>query len=132
MAHRVFIVEDSKEMQMGYSLIFEDEPDLELVGMAGTGGEALSGIAEAAPDVVLVDLSLPDMSGVELTRQLVETHPHLAVLVVSGFDEGVYAKHALKAGARGYVVKDRIVEHLATAVERVVAGGEYVSPEMSG
>lgn len=124
---RLFLVEDNEEMRMAYELLIEDEPDLALCGMATTAQEALGMISGAEPDIVIVDVSLPDMSGIELVRQLKARQPALTVLVISGHDEALYVRDAVQAGATGYLIKHQVVEELSDAVRQVLQGTPYFS-----
>lgn len=130
MSRDVFLVEDNAEMRMAYELLIEDEPELELCGMAATGQEALAAVPEADPDIAIVDVSLPDMSGIELVRQLKAQHPHLNILVVSGHAEALYVRDAVEAGARGYLIKHEVVARLSEAVRCVLDGDEYISEHL--
>lgn len=130
MKTRIFIVEDHHVMRDVYRLTFEMQPDFEICGAVSTGAEALAAIGAAAPDLVLVDVSLPGMSGIELVGHLQQAHPTLPVLVVSGHHEAVYAERALEAGARGYLDKQHLSTHLLDAMRLVLAGEIYLSDEL--
>jgi DNA-binding NarL/FixJ family response regulator len=104
-----------------------NDPDLEIAGEAETAQQAVA-LAQAQPfDVALVDISLPDRSGLDLLRQLVETHPKLAVLIISMYSEEVYAVRALKHGAAGYLTKDSSAATMVAAIRKAAAGGKVVS-----
>lgn len=120
MAYRVFIVDDNAQMREGYALILEDEPALTLCGSVGSAAEALSHVPEVDPDVVLVDVSLPDMNGIELVRALSAQKPERTLLVVSGHQAAAYASEARAAGAHGYLAKDDLVLGLLDAIEEAV------------
>lgn len=116
MAVRVFIVEDHDIVRESYVMLFELEPRLEVVGAVASAEEALEQIDAAAPDLVVIDISLPGMSGLELVERLRASHPELRLLVVTGHDESRYAQASARAGADGFVKKgsaDRILEAIA-------------------
>jgi DNA-binding NarL/FixJ family response regulator len=119
--HRVLIVEDHPAIQASYALLLEREPDLVICAVVGLGREALERMPELAPDVVLVDLSLPDMDGFDLVRRLRESRPGTPVLVVSGYDAARRAERAAEAGAAGYVDKMNADSELVPAIRRAVA-----------
>lgn len=127
MAVRVFIVEDHPIVLEGYVLLLHTVSDLELVGTAETGEEALDRVAETAPDVVAVDLQLPGMSGLEVVRHLRERGAKPSILVVSAHEEALYAERALEAGADGYLTKSEAARRLPDAIQTLGAGGSYVA-----
>lgn len=103
---KIFIVEDHPIMQEMLSEFIKREDGLELCGVATTGKDALETIPQTSPDLVLVDVSLPGMNGIELVERVRAGQPDLMTLIISGHDESVYAEQAYRAGARGYVTKD--------------------------
>ncbi|MHC4599167.1 MAG: response regulator [Planctomycetota bacterium] len=129
-AKKVFLVDDHPVLRKGIALVIDEESDLALCGEAETAAEALEAVARTEPDVVLVDLSLKDSDGLELIRRLHESNPDLPVLVVSAFDESRYAERALKAGARGYIMKGENIESVVTAIRHVLQGGIHLSEAM--
>lgn len=126
---RVFIVEDHPLMRDAIEKLVTAQGDLEVVGSCGTAEEAVREIAADAPDLVLVDLSLPDLSGDRLVAQLVQDMPELTALVVSGHDESLYADAAIRAGARGFVMKDD-PEEIVEAIRTVLEGETYRSERL--
>ena len=126
---RVFLVEDHPLMRETIARLVTAQGDLEVIGTAGTATEALRAVPEAAPDLVLVDLSLPDLSGNQLIEELVGTVDGLVALVVSGHDEALYADAAIRAGARGFVMKDDPDEIIA-AIRVVLSGETYRSDRL--
>jgi DNA-binding NarL/FixJ family response regulator len=130
MSLKVFVVEDHAELRQVYGLYLQREGDMQVCGMAETAEEALERIPAAIPDVVVIDLSLPKMSGMELIRRLNEQQPGLALLVVSGHSDLYYANEAFKVGARGFVDKKEAPLVMAEAIRRVAKGEQYLSERM--
>jgi DNA-binding NarL/FixJ family response regulator len=128
---RILIVDDHPMMRLGLSQVFKHEPGLEVCGEAGSPAEALQLISTCRPDLVLTDITLKGGNGLELIRDLVAIQAGLPILVVSMHDETVYAERALRAGARGYIMKEETGEHLVGAVRQVLAGGIYLSERES-
>ncbi|CAM3307582.1 response regulator transcription factor [Rhodothermus bifroesti] len=131
MKKRILIVDDHPLVRKGLALTLEAEPDLEVCAQAASAEEALGLLDKVQPDLAIVDISLPGMSGLELIKHLQAWKQHLPVLVISRHDEALYAERAIRAGARGYVMKVEAVEVIVKAVRRVLAGGLYVSEELS-
>lgn len=129
---RVVIVDDHPIMRMGLSQLLQSSGKVEVCGEAGSVGEAIQ-LMQAMPpvDLFVIDISLPDRSGLELIRDLKIMEPGIRSLVVSSHDERVYAERVLRAGGRGYIMKDRAPEQLIAAVEQVLAGGIFLSPAMT-
>mgnify|MGYP000865277819 CR=1 FL=1 len=130
-AHRIVVVDDHSIVRHGLSLLLKREPDLQVCGEAATFDEALAAAAEHQPDVILVDITLKDRSGLELIRELRQRHPAIRCLVLSMHDEAEYADRALRAGARGYVMKEDADDVIVQAIRHVMKGDVYVSPAMS-
>lgn len=126
--HRVFIIDDHPVMRRGIQFLMEAEPDLEFCGEAGSTEEALTLVPSAAPDLVLVDIALGGLNGLEFVKRLGTLCPDIPVLVVSLYDEAHYADRALRAGARGYVMKDSDDRQILDAIRRILAGGFAFSP----
>ena len=124
---RIYLVEDHPVMRAGYASLISHEPDLELCGEAGSAEEAIAAVQDLQPDIVVADLSLPGVSGIEFVERLSALGACGAILVVSSHDEALYAERALAAGARGYLMKDEAAEHFVRAVRRVHDGHVYVS-----
>jgi DNA-binding NarL/FixJ family response regulator len=127
---RVFLVEDHPLMRETIARLVAAQGDFEVVGTAATAGEALRSVPEANPDLVLVDLSLPDRSGSELIAELIAAMGGVVALVVSGHDESLYADAAIRAGARGFVMKDD-PDEIVTAIRAVLAGETYRSDRLA-
>lgn len=118
-------------MREGWRLFIENAHDLTFAWMAGDASEAMRRVDQDTPDVLVVDISLPDRSGLELIKDLRLLRPKLPMIAVSMHDEKLYAQRALKAGARGYVMKSAPQKVLENALHRVAGGGIAVSEEMS-
>lgn len=128
---RVLLVDDHPFMRAGLAQLIDRQPDLVVCGEAGNPSEALQALAKLKPDLVLSDLTMPGRSGLEFIKDLLAAEPRLAVLVVSMHDEVVYAERALRAGARGYIMKEAGGENLLAAIRQILKGEVYVSPRMS-
>ena len=122
---RVLVVEDHPLFRRGVVTLLDAVPDVEVAGTAASGEEAVDRVAELAPDVVLMDLQLPGMSGIETTRAVLAAHPDVRVLVLTLFEDEESVFLALRAGARGYVLKDADEEELTGAI-RAVHRGEAI------
>jgi DNA-binding NarL/FixJ family response regulator len=128
---RILLVDDHPFMRAGLAQLIDRQADLAVCGEAGNPAEALSQLSSAKPDLVLADLTMPGRSGLEFIKDLRASHGDLAVLVVSMHDEVVYAERALRAGARGYIMKEAGGEALLGAIRQVLRGEIYVSPQIS-
>jgi DNA-binding NarL/FixJ family response regulator len=127
----VLIVDDHPIVRQGLAQLINQEKDLEVCGQAEDAHEAMQAIRQLNPDMVIVDISLKDTSGMELIKDLKIQHPDLPVLTLSMHDEAVYGERALRAGARGYVMKQEAIGKVVTAIRRVLAGEVYVSEGMA-
>ena len=130
MKFRIFILEDHPVMRRGYRALINGEMDIEVCGEAETASAALEMIRESAPDLVIADISLEGMNGIEFIKRLQAERPGLEVLVVSMHDESLYAERALQAGAAGYLMKKEADSLVITAIRRVLGGRYYVSDRM--
>lgn len=128
---RIFIVDDHAILRNSLRSLLEGQPDMVVCGEAATAQAAAEQAARAEPDVVLVDVSLPDMSGIDLVRALRREHSELVMAMLSGHAERSYVKHALAAGANGYIVKGDSVE-LVKAVRALSRGERFVSRGLDG
>jgi two-component system invasion response regulator UvrY len=125
---RVLIADDHVVVRQGLKQILGDTPELLVAGEAINGQEVLDKIRAEAWDVVVLDISMPDHSGLDILKQLKAEQPKLPVLVLSMHPEDRYAMRVLKAGASGYLAKDSAADELVKAIRKVVSGGRYVSP----
>jgi DNA-binding NarL/FixJ family response regulator len=126
---RVLVVDDHPVFRKGFVDALREASGLSVCAEAGTMAEALAAAAAARPQVAVVDLSLGSESGLDLVAELARRHPDVRTLVMSGHDESLHADRALKAGALGYLMKDRPIDELLTAVRQVAAGKSYLSAE---
>src|SRR5206468_4708650 len=125
------IVDDHRMMREGLLQLVEDERDVAVCGEADTAGQVMSLIGKCQPDLVLADITLPDKSGLELIKDLQALHPGLPVLVISMHDELLHAERVLRAGGRGYIMKQEGGKKMMEAIRQVLAGKVYVSEKMS-
>jgi DNA-binding NarL/FixJ family response regulator len=128
---RILLVDDHPFMRAGLGQLIDRQPDMMVCGEAGNPSEAFQQLARTPPDLVLTDLTMPGRSGLEFIKDLRAVHEQVAILVISMHDEGVYAERALRAGARGYIMKEAGGENLLAAIRQVLRGEVYVSPRMS-
>jgi len=128
---RILLVDDQRLMREGLRTLLELEPDLQVAGEAGDGQAALDAYAALQPDVVLMDVRMPGMDGVEATRRLRAGWPAARVIILTTFDEDAIVFEGLRAGAQGYLLKDVSGEELAAAVRAVAAGGALIEPSVA-
>lgn len=131
MKKKVIIVDDHPLMRKGLAMTLEYERGLDICAQAESAEEALEKLEEVNPDIAVVDISLPGMSGLELIKHLKIFNEDLKIIVVSRHDEALYAERAIRAGARGYVMKLEAGDVIVDAVNKVLMGGIYVSPEIN-
>jgi DNA-binding NarL/FixJ family response regulator len=127
---RVVIVDDHAVVRTGLRLLLDGQDDIETVGEAGTAREAVFEVRARKPDIVLMDVGLPDKSGIEATPDVLKEAPDAKVLVLSMEDDPSYVREAFAAGASGYVLKEAADEELVTALRQVAAGERYVHPPL--
>jgi len=128
---RVLIVEDHPFFRSGLAQWLNQQEEVTCCGEAGSVAEARLAVAAPPPDVILMDLRLGDGEGLELITELMRAHPLIRIIALSQFDEDIYAHRALKAGARGYLMKSEATEAVLTAVRTVMQGGIHLSPRMA-
>jgi len=129
-AIRVLIVDDHAVVRSGIRLLLSREPDIEPVGEAGTGREAIFEARSLKPDVILMDVVMPDQTGIDALPTLLHENPDVKVLLLSMQDDPRYVREAFAAGARGYVLKEAADSEVVAAVREVARGGRYVIPEL--
>src|ERR1700683_4271160 len=128
---RVLLVDDQALLRQGFRMILDQEDDIEVVGEAGNGEEAVSLAQRTHPDIVLMDIRMPEVDGVEATRRIVSADPAVRVLVLTTFDLDEYAFGALRAGASGFLLKDVPPAELSGAIRPVASGDAGVSPRVT-
>lgn len=128
MAIRVLICDDHIMVRQGVRMVLQSEPDIELVGEAGRGEEAVALAVQLKPEVVIMDLSLPDMSGIEATRQIKAAVPSTRVIALTMHEEEPYVMEVLRAGAEAYIVKRSAAADLVNAMRQVMAGQAVLDP----
>ena len=128
---KILIVDDHPMMREGLCSVINHEPDLTVCGVAENAHQAMDAISKLAPDLALVDISLPGKSGLELVKDLKAMHPHLVILAISMHDESLYAERMLRAGANGYITKQQPPEELVRAIRQVLGNHLYMSKEVS-
>jgi len=128
---RVLLVDDQTLIRQGIAMLLELEPDLEVVGAVGDGRAAIEAVERLRPDVVLMDVRMPEMDGVTATRELHRRFPDIGVIILTTFDDDEYIFEGLKAGARGYLLKDISSEEMAEAVRTVARGEALIQPSIA-
>ncbi len=128
---RILIVDDHPFMRAGLAQLIDKQPDIQVCGEAGDPGEALRILAKVPTDLILTDITMPGRSGIEFIKDVQAIHAGLPMLVVSMHDEAIYAERVLRAGARGYIMKEAGGENLLAAIRQVLSGQAYVSPSVS-
>lgn len=126
----VLLVDDHGLVRRGFRRMLEDEADLEIVGEAGDGNEAVRLAAELRPAAIVMDCALPGMTGIAAARRILELNPQTAILMLSMHSEGTWVKQAMEAGARGYLLKNAMDLELATAIRRVSAGETVLDSQL--
>ncbi len=128
---RVLLADDHAVVRQGFRLILSAEPDIEVIGEANNGREAVELAEKLHPDVVVMDVAMPELNGIEATRRISQAEPRTVVVALSMHKDSVYVREILRAGARGYLLKDAIDKDLITAIRAVARGEGYISPAVS-
>jgi DNA-binding NarL/FixJ family response regulator len=131
MTIRVLIADDQMMVRQGFTVLLNVQPDIEVVGQAVDGLDAIAKVAELSPDVVLMDIRMPELDGIEATRRITTLHPEVKVLVLTTFDLDEYVYEALRAGASGFLLKDASADQLAEGVRVVAAGDALLAPNIT-
>lgn len=129
--HRLLIVDDHPVFRHGIGQLLSKLPDITVCGEAENAATALDAMRRLEPEVAMIDVSMPGTNGIELIKLMLAEHPRLLILVVSMHDESLYALRALRAGAKGYVMKQQAMDCFVEALRKVISGGIYVSPQFS-
>ncbi|MDQ0244776.1 two-component system response regulator DegU [Bacillus fengqiuensis] len=131
MKTKIVIIDDHQLFREGVKRILDFERDFEVVAEGDDGQEALQLVEQYAPDVVIMDINMPSVNGIEATKQLVEANDETKVIILSIHDDETYVTHALQTGARGYLLKEMDADALVQAVKVVAAGGSYLHPKVT-
>ena len=125
---KIVLVDDQELLRMGFRLVLNSQPDMEVVAEAGDGREAIALVAEHAPDIVLMDVRMPEVDGVAATREIVGSGSAARIIILTTFDLDEYAYAALRAGASGFLLKDAQPADLLSAIRAVASGDSVVAP----
>lgn len=128
---RILLADDHVLVRQGFRMILAAQPDMEIVGEAGNGREAVEYAERLKPDIVIMDVAMPELNGIEATRRLAASLPRTRVLALSMHKDSVYVREILRSGARGYLLKDSADADLLAAVRAVAKGDGYLSPAVS-
>lgn len=131
MVTRILIVDDHGILRAGLRALLGEEPDLSVVGEAADGAQALRLARALRPDIVLMDIGLPDVDGLEVTRSLLKAQPGARVLILTMYEDGALLRAALEAGAAGYIIKRAVEGELVSAIRAVLRGDLYVHPALT-
>ncbi len=128
---KVMLVDDHDLVRTGIRRLLEDAADIEVVGEAASGETALEQVQAAAPDVVLMDINMPGIGGLEATRKLLRRNPELRIIIVTMHDDDLFPQRLMKAGAMGYLTKGAQIDEILRAIRAVMAGKRYIAPEIA-
>lgn len=131
MTIRLLLVDDHRVVRSGLRMLLEGEPDVEIVGEAGTAREAMEAVASLHPDVILMDIGLPDLSGIDATREIKKRHPATAIVALTIHEDEEYFFKMLEAGANGYVPKKAAPSELITAIRAAANNEVYLYPSLA-
>lgn len=131
MKTRIILVDDHLMFREALRAPLSNAPDLEIIGETGTGAETFAAFERDAPDVLVIDISLPDMNGIEIVAKLTKQYPNVQIIALSGYAERIYVEEMLKAGAIGYVLKSAGVDELISAIRAATKGNSFLSPEIA-
>jgi two-component system response regulator NreC len=128
---RIILADDHRIVRQGLRILLEAEPDMEVIGEADNGRKVLKQAQELIPDVIIMDLSMPELNGIEATRQILSGAPEVKVVALSMHSDSLFVLNMIKAGASGYLLKDCALEELVKAIRTVVSHKTYLSPGVS-
>lgn len=129
---RIMLADDHQMVRQGFRLILQAQEDMEVVGETGNGREAVDLARVLKPDVVIMDVTMPELNGIEATRRIREAEPLVRVVALSVHRDAVYVRESVRAGAEGYILKESADSELIAAVRAVARGNSYLSPEVAG
>lgn len=129
---RVLLADDHAVLRAGIRALLDMQPDIEVIGEAGDGRQAIERVRELQPDIILMDIGMPGLDGLAATRQIKENHPRTRILILTQHENKEYVLPALKIGASGYVLKRAEGDELLTAIRAVHAGGTFLDPAVAG
>lgn len=129
---RVLLADDHAVVRQGFRLILSSQEGIEVICEAGNGREAVELALRHRPDVAVIDVSMPELNGIEATRRILEQCPHTKILALSMHKDAVYVREILRAGARGYILKDSVDTEFVQAIRALARGEGYLSPAVSG
>jgi DNA-binding NarL/FixJ family response regulator len=129
---RVFLADDHVVLLDGLKMLINSQSDMEVVGQAGGGREAVRRVKDCQPDVVVIDVSMPDLGGAEATEQILKVRPQVRVLALTRHSDQGYLRRLLSAGATGYVLKKTAADELISAIRIVASGRTYIDPTLAG
>jgi DNA-binding NarL/FixJ family response regulator len=127
----VLLVDDQALLRMGFRMVIDAEPDLSVIGEAGDGAEALALVRQLRPDIVLMDVRMPGMDGIEATSRIVQAHPEAKIIILTTFDLDDYAFAGLRAGASGFLLKDVLPAELLASIRTVASGDAALTPRIA-
>lgn len=131
MSIRILLADDQEMMRMAYRMVIDSQPDLQVVGEATNGSEAIDAVARLAPDVVLMDIRMPHMDGIEATRRIIAAHEAVRIIILTTFDLDEYVHAGLRAGASGFLLKDAQPPDLLSGIRAVASGEAIVAPSVT-
>jgi len=132
MSIRILLADDHTIIRQGLRSLLEDEPEMEVVGEAEDGREALRLVQELVPDIIVMDVTMPNLNGIDATRRIISRFPHVKVIALSIHSNRRFVAEMLKAGASGYVLKGSLFDELVQAIRAVAGGASYLSPRITG
>jgi DNA-binding NarL/FixJ family response regulator len=131
MTTKILIADDHQIIRQGLKSLLDRYPDFQVVGEAADGRSAVRLAKQLMPDVIVMDIAMPDLNGIEATRQLTKAHPEIKIIALSMHADRRFANEMIRAGAQGYLVKDGAFEELAEAIRTVISGKAYLSPRVA-
>jgi len=130
MITKIAITDDHEMILKGIDALLENQPDILMIGKYVNGEQTITALKQAQPDVLLLDISLPDINGIDLCKIVLKSHPNLKIIGLSNFDETAFVKRMLKNGAHGYLLKNTNTEELVEAIQTVLRGEQYIQNDI--